>query len=90
MTYDGNMLAGPLSEVFVQEVTTAVARCGGCGAEVEMARLVVHGPDPGLTGRCPGCSDVMVRLVRTPDAMWVSLSGTASLRIPVAAPDPAG
>jgi hypothetical protein len=82
MSYDGNALAGPLSEVFLPEVTAAVARCGGCGAEVEVARLVVHGPEPGLTGRCPGCSDVMLRLVRTPDAVWLSLSGTASLRVP--------
>ena len=29
--YDGNALAGPLSEVFALEVTAAVARCRGCG-----------------------------------------------------------
>ena len=27
--YDGNALAGPLSEVFAVEVTTAVGRCRG-------------------------------------------------------------
>ena len=83
MTYDGNLLAGPLTEVFGVEVTTAVARCGGCGAESAVATLTVHGPDPGLVARCPGCADVMLRLVRTPDAVWLDLAGTAVLRIPL-------
>ena len=39
--------------------------------------------DPGLVGRCPGCEDVMVRLVRTPDAAWLDLSGVTTLRIPM-------
>ena len=82
-TYDGNLLAGPLTEVFTAEVTSAVARCGGCGTESEVARLTVHGPDPGLVARCPGCTDVMLRLERTPDAVWLDLAGTASLRIPL-------
>jgi len=82
-TYDGNALAGPLSEVFTAEVTTAVARCGGCGQATVVAELAVYGPDPGLVGRCPGCSDVLVRLVRTTDSVWLDLSGTASLQVPV-------
>jgi len=83
MTYDGNLLAGPLAEVFTAEVTTAVARCGGCGAESVVATLTVYGPDPGLVARCPGCTDVMLRIVRTPDAVWLDLAGTAALRIPL-------
>ena len=64
--YDGNALAGPLSEVFAVEVTTAVARCRGCGRSSPVAELTVYGPDPGLVGRCPGCADVLLRVVRTP------------------------
>jgi hypothetical protein len=78
--YDGNALAGPLSEVFALEVTAAVARCGGCGRISPVAALVVYGPDPGLVGRCPGCSDVLLRLVRTPDEVWLDLSGISALR----------
>jgi hypothetical protein len=90
--YDGNALAGPLSEVFAVEVTAAVARCGGCGLSSPVASLVVFGPDPGLVGRCPGCSDVLVRLVRTPDAVWLDLSGMTALRLPAPSegPRPAG
>ena len=79
--YDGNALAGPLSEVFAVEVTTAVARCRGCGLSSRVAALVVFGPDPGLVGRCPGCSDVLVRLVRTPDEVWLDLGGISALRL---------
>ena len=82
--YDGNALAGPLSEVFALEVTAAVARCGGCGRTSPVAALVVYGPDPGLVGRCPGCSDVLLRLVRTPSEVWLDLSGISALRFAAA------
>ena len=81
--YDGNALAGPLSEVFAVEVTTAVARCRGCGRTSPVATLAVFGPDPGLVGRCPGCSDVLLRVVRTPDEVWLDLGGISALLVAV-------
>ena len=80
--YDGNILAGPLSDVFAFEVTTALAQCAGCGRSSAVAELAVYGPEPGLVARCPGCSDVMLRLVQTPDAIWLDLRGTGVLRRP--------
>jgi hypothetical protein len=81
--YDGNVLAGPLSEVFALEVTAAVAQCRGCGRSGPVATLVVYGPGPGLVGRCPGCSDVLLRVVRTPDEVWLDLGGISALRFAV-------
>ena len=81
--YDGNTLAGPLSEVFAVELTTAVGRCRSCGTTSRMATLRVYGPAPGFVGRCPHCEDVLLRLVRTPDALWLDLSGVSALRIPM-------
>lgn len=81
--YDGNALAGPLAEVFAVELTTAVGRCRGCGRSSELATFRVYGPDPGLVGRCPGCESVLMRIVRTPDAMWLDFSGVSALRIPM-------
>ena len=81
--YDGNTLAGPLSEVFAVEVTTAVGRCRGCGKSSQLATLRVYGPEPGFVGRCPSCESVLVRMVRTPDALWLDLSGISGLRIPM-------
>jgi Family of unknown function (DUF6510) len=80
--YDGNILAGPLSEIFAVEVTSALARCAGCGRSSAVAELAVFGPAPGLVARCPGCSDVMLRLVQTPDSTWLDLRGTGVLRLP--------
>jgi hypothetical protein len=80
--YDGNLMAGPLSELFALDVTVAVVRCRGCGTDAQVATLRVYGPDPGLVGRCPGCGDVLLRVVRTPDAVWLDLGGVTSLRVP--------
>jgi hypothetical protein len=81
--YDGNALAGPLSEVFAVEVTTAVARCRGCGRSSAVAELAVYGPEPGLVGRCPGCADVLMRVVRRPGEVWLDLGGISALRFEV-------
>jgi len=80
-TYDGNILAGPLAEVFTAEITTAVARCRNCGRSSAVAELAVYGPDPGLVARCPGCAEAMLRLVRAPDAIWLDLSGVIAIRL---------
>ena len=82
--FDGNTLAGPLSEVFAVEVTTAIGRCRSCGTSSQLATFRVNGPDPGFVARCPTCEDVLLRLVRTPDAVWLDLSGVSVLRIPMA------
>jgi hypothetical protein len=82
-TLDGNALAGPLSELFVAEVTAAVARCRSCHRETVVAELMVFGPDPGMVARCPGCADVLLRVVRTPDKIWLDLGGMASLEVPM-------
>jgi hypothetical protein len=81
--YDGNTLAGPLSEVFAVELTTAAGRCRSCGTTSQVATFRVYGPDPGFVGRCPQCEDVLLRLVRTPDALWLDFSGVSALRIPM-------
>jgi hypothetical protein len=81
---DGNSLAGPLREVFAVDVTAATGRCAGCGLASPVAALRVYGPAPGLVARCPGCGEVVLRLVRGPDAAWLDLRGTVHLRIPLA------
>jgi hypothetical protein len=80
---DGNSLAGPLSEIFAAEVTAAQARCGGCGRTSMVAELKVYGPEPGLVARCPGCSSVLLRLVRVASEVWLDLSGTSVMRLRV-------
>ncbi|GAA2213118.1 DUF6510 family protein [Nonomuraea monospora] len=78
---DGNALAGPLGEIFAVDVTSATGRCASCGLAGPVASLRVYGPDPGLVARCPGCEEVVLRLVRGPGAAWLDLRGTVSLRV---------
>ncbi|GAA3252286.1 MULTISPECIES: DUF6510 family protein [Nonomuraea] len=78
---DGNALAGPLGEIFAVDVTAATGRCAGCGLTGPVASLRVYGPDPGLVARCPGCDEVILRLVRGPGTAWLDLRGTVSLRV---------
>ena len=50
--YDGNTLAGPLSEVFGVELTTAAGRCRSCGTTSQVAT------EPcGATGSTPAGQD---------------------------------
>jgi DNA-directed RNA polymerase subunit RPC12/RpoP len=78
---DGNALAGPLSELFAVDVTAAVGRCVNCGRTGPIATLRVYGRAPGMVARCPDCDHIILRLVRTPDAAWLDLTGAASLRV---------
>ncbi|MCP9951783.1 DUF6510 family protein [Actinomadura madurae] len=78
---DGNALAGPLGEVFAVDVTAAVGRCANCGLTGPVAALRVYDRAPGMVARCPGCDHVVLRLVRTPDAAWLDLTGAVSLHI---------
>ncbi|NRQ38182.1 hypothetical protein HII36_41090 [Nonomuraea sp. NN258] len=83
---DGNAMAGPLSEIFAVDLSAASGTCASCGLTGPVAALRVYGPDPGLVARCPGCDEVVMRLVRSPDAAWLDLHGAARLRIPLPSP----
>ncbi|GAA4449172.1 DUF6510 family protein [Phytohabitans houttuyneae] len=80
---DGNALAGPLREIFAVDVTAATSRCAACGLSGAVAALHVYPNAPGMVARCPGCEEVVLRMVRTPDAAWLDLRGAVSLRIPM-------
>jgi hypothetical protein len=80
---DGNMLAGPLREIFAMDVSAAVGRCASCGLTGPFAALRVYPHAPGLVARCPGCQQVMLRLVRTPTNAWLDLRGATYLRLPM-------
>ncbi|MEV0648946.1 DUF6510 family protein [Phytomonospora sp. NPDC050363] len=81
-TLDGNVLAGPLAEIFARDMTGARGRCGNCSRTGALATLVVYTDAPGLVARCPGCAHVTVRITRTAEGTCLDLSGLAFLRIP--------
>lgn len=83
---DGNALAGPLSELFAADLTAATGRCAHCGQTGAVAGLRVFDRGPGLVARCSGCGEVVLRLVRTPDAAWLDLTGMRNLRVSLPTP----
>jgi ribosomal protein S27E len=80
---DGNTMAGALGEVFAVDVTAAVVECASCGHTGVVAEVVVYADAPGMVGRCPECSDVLIRLVRSDRRAWLDLSGVVSMRIDI-------
>jgi hypothetical protein len=85
---DGNVLAGPLREIFTVDLTLAMHRCPDCGRRAAMATLRVYPAAPGLVARCPGCDAVTLRFVRGPDRAWLDLRGPVELPLPPTEAEP--
>ena len=78
---DGNALAGPLSEFFSFDVTTATGRCNGCGTVAEFARAMVYRSGAGTVVRCGTCDHVLATLVEAGDRAWIGLSGVSAIEV---------
>jgi uncharacterized protein DUF6510 len=76
---DGNAIGGLLLELFGVELTVATSVCGSCGAAEQVARLDVYVDAPGVVVRCCHCEDVLMRIVRAPDRVWIDLGGMSCL-----------
>ena len=80
---DGNALAGPLSEIMGTDLTAAELTCASCRTTRPLAAMRVFDRAPGLVARCPGCEDVVMRVVRTAGRVLVDLRGSLVLSLPV-------
>ena len=78
---DGNAVAGVLEEIFAVEMTASPTECANCGREGEMGTLLAFTQAPGIVLRCPACEGVMIRIVQTPDAIFLDARGVAYLRL---------
>jgi hypothetical protein len=78
---DGNTMAGALGELFAVDVSVGVVECAGCGHTGVVAEVVVYADAPGMVARCPACSDVLLRLVRSDRRAWLDMSGVVSIRL---------
>ncbi|TME45355.1 MAG: hypothetical protein E6I60_15805 [Chloroflexi bacterium] len=78
---DGNAVAGQLQQIFGREMTTAMARCAGCGNDAEMGALMAFTRAPGVVLRCPACQAAIARIVETPSAIYLEARGAAYLRM---------
>ena len=80
---DGNALAGDLGEIFAVEMTTARFVCAGCGHADAVATLHLFGHAPASVGRCPECTDVVIRLVQADDRVFLDMRGAVRLELPM-------
>ncbi|WP_308200968.1 DUF6510 family protein [Actinoplanes sp. M2I2] len=80
---DGNAMAGDLREIFAVDVTSARFMCAGCTHTDAVATLMLWHQAPGLVARCPNCDDVVMRVVRAPDRVYLDLRGSVRLEVPL-------
>ena len=78
---DGNALAGPLADFFSFDVTTATARCSGCGDVAELARAMVYKNAAGTVVRCGNCGQVIATIVESDDRAWIGFRGISALEV---------
>lgn len=78
---DGNVLAGPLSELFRDDMTTATGRCAHCGDVAPLALSLVYDAAPGWCVRCHVCGDVLMTLVRAGSKLRIDLRGVSALEV---------
>jgi hypothetical protein len=78
---DGNVLGGVLGEVFGVELTSSEVTCALCTRIAVVADLVVYDAGPGITARCRGCGEVMLRAARIRGDVVLDLRGIGLLRM---------
>jgi hypothetical protein len=78
---DANAIAGLLYEIFGVEMTASPTECAHCGNEGEVGTLLAFTQGPGIVLRCSTCENVMLRVVRTPEAVYLDARGAVYLRL---------
>jgi len=78
---DGNALGGMMLELFGVEMTTATSICRSCGATELLACVDVYVQAPGAVARCRHCDNVLMKIVRGPDRVWIDIGGIRVLQL---------
>jgi ribosomal protein S27E len=78
---DGNALAGVLREIFVQEMTSARVKCGGCGETWPLGAEHVYRQAPGMVVRCRHCEGVLLVITERDGGYLLGFQHVAWLEI---------
>ncbi len=79
LVLDGNAVGGLLYDVFTAEMTDAPTECAYCGRQGMMGTLLAFTAAPGVVLRCPACGNAVLRIVSTPDRVYLDARGAAYL-----------
>ena len=82
LTVDGNAIGGRLASIFAVDVTASPGECATCHTVSLLGMMRAYVRGPGIVLRCPACAEVVVRIVETPTATLVDVSGVKRLRVP--------
>lgn len=86
---DANATAGLLFDVFGAEMTAEKTECAYCGNEGRLGTLLAFTHGPGIVLRCSACENVMIRIVQTPESIYLDARGAVYLRLKTHRPPPA-
>jgi hypothetical protein len=78
---DANAAAGLLQEIFGADMTASPTECAHCGNQAEVGTLWAFTQGPGIVLRCSGCENVVIRIVQTPEAIYLDARGAVYLRL---------
>src|SRR5215216_1377865 len=78
---DANATAGLLYEIFGTEMTASPMECATCGYESEVGDLLAFTQGPGIVLRCSTCENIILRIVQTPEAIYLDARGAVYLRL---------
>jgi hypothetical protein len=78
---DGNAAAGALASIFARDMTIVATTCGQCGTVADVGALPAYISAMGSVLRCAGCEVVLLRIVETPDRVWLDLTGMRSMAL---------
>lgn len=76
---DGNAIAGPLFDVFGEEMTAILVQCAHCGQASPMAEVWVYLDGPGIVARCRQCDNILLVIVDRRGVACVDLMGLGSM-----------
>lgn len=76
---DGNVLAGPLSQVMIGEATAARGRCAACGDVAVLAQCVVYAGRGRYVARCRRCDAVLLTIIEADGDVRFTMNGVTAL-----------
>jgi hypothetical protein len=78
---DGNVLAGPTTNLFAFEPTTMQGQCHACADIATLGQAMVYGQPMGFVARCRTCDNVLIVIVERAGHKLLSMQGLRWLRV---------
>ena len=79
--FDGNALAGMLSDLFVGDPTVMSGECSGCGVRAPLAEAVVEMTDHSAIALCRTCTHTLFTVIRTPSGVDLEIGAVRLLHL---------